>query len=602
LILKSPEEKKKITNAYDTPDSVTRFYQKRTLRYNQLHRTKKSSLKKISVLRLILFLSIPLLYSTLYFNHVEFFYYGVLILPSFFFLLSVSIYQKKKIHLLKIENSIHFLKRELNRKEGKLKSLPSFETWEYKEYVRNHPLSIDLDLCTKQGLFPYLDTTVSEEGWKLFQEQLLQIQNVDVYESQKKIKKIIGIKNYTYNVLRKLELYRFKSSEKIPIHITTASFDFWQGKKILKLIFPFLSIFTPIWLTLSILFSLPFAPFLLLVQLLIFVSYRKQSSSVWSQIKDYSKTISVFQSAWLRVDAKNRNLLNQMLSDLSKLGDASDWIVSPLPHFLLNLLFLWDLWKIKSFEKWMNQFGKTWELTCDNWISLEASLPIAQYSALHPEYFFPNLSRDQSLSSNSIVHPLLPSKTRISNPIPDLDSGNLMIITGSNMSGKTTYLRSIAINLMLAGVGGRVSGENFNLSSFRIHTLIRSQDSLENGISFFYSEVRRLADIIHQSENSNTLSILFLDEILKGTNSKERKIATKEILNALMKKGAIVFLTTHDLEIAEVEGAKLYHFTELEKDGEMVFDYLLREGISTTTNALKILKKEGIPIRDHIEF
>jgi len=510
----------------------------------------------------------------------------------------VGIYQKRKKHLLKIEKTIQFLKRELNRQSGKIKLLPAFETWEYSESIRNHPLSIDLDLCTKQGLFPFLDTTVSSEAWHLFQDQLLQIKIVPARESLERIQSILKTKTFTYHLLRKLEIHRSLAGEKISIHTMNQRIDFWQRRKIIKIIFPFLSIFTPTWLLISSLFSLPFAPLLLLLNLILFVSFRKESTKIWNQIRSYSESMSVFESAWKRMEVNKRNTISKMINQLEKLSNSSEWIVSPIPHIVLNVIFLWDLWKVKEFQNWVSNHSNHWESLREKWITLESFLPISQYSFLNPQYTFPELNPEKGIRADSIKHPLIDKKNSISNPIPEMKAGSLMIITGSNMSGKTTYLRAIAINMLLAGVGGPVCGIKLKYSDFRIYTLIRSKDSLENGISFFYSEVRRLAEIINQSENTNILPVLFLDEILKGTNSRERQIATREILFALKKKGAIVFLTTHDLELAEMDEAKLYHFTELEENGEMIFDYRIREGISKTTNALKILKKEGIPIRD----
>ncbi len=524
----------------------------------------------------------------------------MLTLPVGAFVATVRLYQTRKEHVRKIDKTIHFLKRELNRKAGNVKQLPSFEIWEYEETIRNHPLSIDLDLCTKQGLFPYLDTTVSVEGWKLFQEQLLQIQYISAKAAQSRIKETLNTKYLTYHLLRKVEMFRSTAIEKISIHSAPSQVDFWQDKKILKMIFPILSIFTPIWLLISTVFSLPFAPLLLLLNFLLFVSYRKQSSRIWKHIQAYSNTIFTFHCAWMRMENGNRSNITKMMREMRRLGDSSAWIISPIPHIFLNVLFLWDLWKVKKYSQWISNYGTDWEKIRDKWISLEALLPIAHFAVLHPNYDFPNLTENRIISASILAHPLLDERSRIGNRLPSMEEGNLMIITGSNMSGKTTYLRSIAVNLILAGMGGPVCGREMDFCNFRIHTLIRSQDSLENGISFFYSEVRRLSEIIKKSDASQDLPILFLDEILKGTNSRERQIATREILHALREKGAIVFLTTHDLEIAETNGANLFHFTELEKDGEMIFDFQLREGISKTTNALRILKKEGIPIRETI--
>ncbi len=510
----------------------------------------------------------------------------------------MKIYLVRKKYLNQIEKTQTFIQNEIHRKSGNFKQLHAFEIWEYEPVIRNHPLSVDLDLCTKQGLFPYLDTTVSIQAWNLFQERILQIQSVDAFKLQEEIRATLQSKSLTYQLLRKSLLLDQETKEKVSIHGSQTHPDFWQSRKILKYVFKIIGVFTPTWLIGTWLFPLPFATLILLVNLLLFLSYRKESAKLWIQIQAYSTSIEIFENVWKRMAPSHRKSISKMAKKMHSLGNSFAWVETPIAHYTLNILFLWDLWKIDAFLTWESHYHRLWQELRDRWILLEASLPIAQFAYLHPDYAFPSWNADLSFQGTEISHPLLNENIRISNELPKTKAGNLMIVTGSNMSGKTTYLRAIAVNLLLAGVGGPVCGKQFSLSKFKIHTLIRSQDSLENGISFFYSEVRRLAEIIRNTSSANELSILFLDEILKGTNSKERQIATREILHALKEKGAIVFLTTHDLEIAEIPGANLYHFTELEKDGEMFFDFKMRQGISRTTNALKILKKEGIPIRE----
>lgn len=375
---------------------------------------------------------------------------------------------------------------------------------------------------------------------------------------------------------------------------------FRKKRRFLKYIFPIWGILSPIYLVLGLLFDLPLIPLLLLTNGLLFLSYRNDSLKQWKEIKTLSSGAGRFEKTFVYL-TKDRKTTKQMIGRISSLGDSSELLISPLPHLILNILCLWDLWKIKSLEKWKLKFENLWNDLQILILKTDAELPFVNFGFLFPEANFAISSPAGNLGAKSLVHPLLPKESRVFNPLTKMLPGDLMIVTGSNMSGKTTYLRSIAMSLLLAGAGAPVLGSEFEFPEFQIHTLIRSQDSMEDGVSFFYSEVRRLSSIIQTADNHKKVPILFLDEILKGTNSKERYIATREILSVLREKQTIVFLTTHDLKLAEIPWAKRFHFTELEVDGQMDFDYKIRDGVSGSTNALKILKKAGIPIRSEEE-
>ncbi|MCW7480474.1 MutS-related protein [Leptospira kanakyensis] len=502
-----------------------------------------------------------------------------------------------------VKKTQSFILEELSRLTGEFKKIKTREVWEYPEFVRNHPLSIDLDLCTKQGFLGIYDTTITEVGFQTYLKRFLQesIEDTKLNFHPDEIQYILKKNSYfAYHLLRKYLVPEAETNEKFPLTYANAEDSFWKKRRFLKGFFPIWGVFSPVYLSLGLLFDLPLLPLLLLINGILFVTYRNDSLKQWKEIKALSSGASRFQKTFVYL-AKNRKPTKQMIGRISSLGDSSELLISPLPHLILNLICLWDLWKIKSLEKWKSKFGNLWNDLRIKIIKTDSLLPFVNFGFLFPEASFAGSSSAGNLSARSLVHPLLPKSSRVFNPLTKMEPGDLMIVTGSNMSGKTTYLRSIAMSLLLAGSGAPVLGSEFEFPEFQIHTLIRSQDSMEDGVSFFYSEVRRLSSIIHNAESSKKIPVLFLDEILKGTNSKERFIATREILSVLREKRAIVFLTTHDLKLAEVPWAKRFHFTELEKDGQMDFDYQIREGVSGSTNALKILKKEGIPIRNEEE-
>ena len=179
--------------------------------------------------------------------------------------------------------------------------------------------------------------------------------------------------------------------------------------------------------------------------------------------------------------------------------------------------------------------------------------------------------------------------------------GEVDILTGSNMSGKSSFLRTLGVNLCLAYVGGPVNATAFTVSPFRLFTCIKVSDSVTDGISYFYAEVKRLKALLDALQQQNTLPLFFLiDEIFRGTNNRERLIGSRAYIQALVSQNGVGLIATHDLELVrladELPQIKNYHFEEQIVDRQMIFDYKLRPGPSPTTNALKIMAMEGLPV------
>ncbi|TGK51193.1 MutS-related protein [Leptospira bouyouniensis] len=602
LILRFLEGKKKITNDLFSTNPKYTFLTLRKKKYKSKIQFLSKRLRVVSLIRLITFIIFVSTISFCYLAKLSWFEYGLSFLPLLPFIFLVRLYVRRKEQLQYAKKTFQFIEDEIQRLTGEFKKLKTREIWEYPVPVRNHPLSIDLDLCTKQGFLGVYDTTITEEGFLIYLYRFLQEPsewgNTD--KNHLSVSKILNQQNYSFQLMRKFLILDGEPNEKFLFPKVHNDTNFWKKRKWLRWFFPIWGVITPIYILVGLLFDLPLIPFILLINGILFVSYRSESKLLWKEIKSLHLTANRFQKTFLFL-SKDRKSTKHMLRKISNLGDSSELLVSPLPHLILNLLCLWDLWKIQSLQKWKQKYESNWNELQNQIVQLDSILPLLNFGYLNPEANFAKISKEGILRSESLVHPLLSQTNRVMNSLPAMKPGDLMIITGSNMSGKTTYLRSIAMSLLLAGSGAPVIGKNFELLDFQIHTLIRSQDSMEDGVSFFYSEVRRLSSIIQNANVSNKIPILFLDEILKGTNSKERYIATREILSVLREKNCIVFLTTHDLKLADIPWAKRFHFTELEINGQMDFDYKLREGVSNTTNALKILKKEGIPIRNEEE-
>jgi DNA mismatch repair ATPase MutS len=215
----------------------------------------------------------------------------------------------------------------------------------------------------------------------------------------------------------------------------------------------------------------------------------------------------------------------------------------------------------------------------------------------------PELDAGPVYAARGLGHPLIPDERRVANDVTLGPPGTLLLVTGSNMSGKSTLLRSIGLNAVLAQAGGCVCATSLRLPPSDLQTSIRVQDSLELGLSYFMAALARLKGVVDAAERPRPGRVLLylLDEILQGTNSAERGIAVQGVARHLLAAGAIGAMTTHDLNLAAEEplisAATLVHFTEtVDEDGGMRFDYRLLDGLATSRNALRLMRLIGIDL------
>ena len=268
---------------------------------------------------------------------------------------------------------------------------------------------------------------------------------------------------------------------------------------------------------------------------------------------------------------------------------------------------LYDFHILNLLEKWQRNCGshaRHWFEALGQFESL-ASLATLAYD--HPDWTYPEVDATAtSIEASDLGHPLIPDASRVNNDVQVGATGSFLLITGSNMSGKSTLLRAIGVNIVLAQAGGPVCASKLRLPPVQLATSIRLRDSLEDGVSFYMAELMRLKEIVDQAvavgDRRDRTLVYLLDEILQGTNSQERRIAVVRVLSHLIRHGAIGVVSTHDLDLATsdalVDQFLPVHFRETlhEQDAEnpMTFDYRLREGIATTTNALKLLEIVGL--------
>jgi ABC-type multidrug transport system fused ATPase/permease subunit len=290
-----------------------------------------------------------------------------------------------------------------------------------------------------------------------------------------------------------------------------------------------------------------------------------------------------------------------------------------IPYIILEFLFFWDAHVLSLMENWKQKNGmraRAWFADLGEW---EAIAAMAKLAGDQPDWIFPTVEFSQSndsalIAGTQVGHPLLDSN-RVPNDVQIGPAGTVLLVTGSNMSGKSTLLRSVGVNIVLAQMGSVVCAEKLSLPPMHIETSMRIADSLADGVSFFMAELKRLKAIVDTAKQhdgdatkgENPKRMLFLlDEILQGTNSRERQIAVSRVVRKLIDESAIGAISTHDLDLATTDelakACQTVHFAEQfhEVDGKkvMTFDYAMRSGIAETTNALKLLEMVGLGEKD----
>ena len=270
-------------------------------------------------------------------------------------------------------------------------------------------------------------------------------------------------------------------------------------------------------------------------------------------------------------------------------------------HFLIQALTLWDFHVVFALDRWRIRAGRHVRGWMEAAGELDALSSLANVAFDNPAWCTPEFNGAKRFDAVALGHPLMPDDRRVPNDVQVGPPGTVLVITGSNMSGKSTLLRTIGLNIVLAHAGAPVCGSSLRLPPCDLQASLRVQDSLELGLSYFMAALARLKGIVDAAEHEreDRLLVYLLDEILQGTNSVERSIAVRGVVRHLLDAGAIGAMTTHDLAVASQppldRAAHLVHFTEtVDASGRMTFDYRLRPGLATSRNALRLMQLIGL--------
>lgn len=483
-----------------------------------------------------------------------------------------------------------------------------------------HPYTSDLDIFGDYSLYQFLNRTTSEPGANTLAAFLKSATSLDlISQHQEAVKElsqstdwikdlqVLGAQHsLTSEVQRKLEDWVSQP----PAFLNS---KVWKW---LRYLLP--SIILTITI-LSIANVLSGSIFILALLIFLAIAYQidkmivpihRQLDNVAGPLKTFSESIQLiekkpFHSELLKEIKSNIQYKNFTASgaiqELGKILERLDLRYNFVVSIPLNVFLLWNLQQVLSLEKWKHAYKDEVSKWINVMAQFEALNSLAVFSFNHKGYTFPQITDEYFIAEGkSIGHPLIPAQKRIDNPIQIPSEGKIMLVTGSNMSGKSTYLRSIGVNCVLAFCGAPVCAESFKISHVSLISSMRIADNLQESTSTFYAELKKLKAIIDKINAGEQVFVL-LDEMLRGTNSNDRHTGSKALIRQLVEKKTAAIIATHDLELAEMKepfSANLlnYHFdVQVEKE-ELYFDYKLKEGVCRSMNASVLMKKIGIEI------
>ncbi len=498
--------------------------------------------------------------------------------------------------------------------------------------TREHPYAEDLDLFGHESLFALLGTVGTQTGRRTLRTWLLEpAEPQTIRERQAAVAELAKLIDEREEITVRGRMMPEESLDRVETFLAWAEDEPWLvRKRLLTWAARFLSIVPAVFIALDIADIVPYTAWVLALIVNLAFTYLAGGGRIHktfdrafareSSVQQYAELFRLLSSTAFRTKALQRigSLLAAgavspytQMRRLHRLNALSEVRFS-MPYIAIQALTLWDFHVMPLLEKWQATAGRQ----VRSWLSaLGEADALAALSTLHfdnPGWALPDISKekDRVVEAEGLGHPLLADDVRVANDVTLGPQSTFTLITGSNMSGKSTLLRAIGTNVVLARAGGPVCATSMRMPPLRLETSMRVRDSLQQGLSHFMAELERLKGVVDTAREAATdggsTLLYLLDDIFQGTNSAERQIAARKVITYLLATPAIGAVTSHDLELAETEKLSAacapIHFSETIEEGpegrRITFDYKLRPGIATSSNALKLLEIVGLDSAD----
>ncbi len=591
----------------------TKYYENKIAELNLEKGNAKKKNNIYSITRLIVFIVLTIINIYL-FNY--FFLIGFILLPIFIVLFSflVKYHNKKEEELNKLVQLIDIYKNEIRD----IKSENIFG--DGSQYINHkHLYTSDLDIFGKFSLYNLINRTVTQKGSSILAKWLKQSSNkIDISERQNTVKELAEKNNFKNEFLRTFFYSKSKTNKNTnnlkdwienfePYFVTKNALVIysWISPIIIILSFTIGYIYPLIWVLTFIFVS---ANFIALTSLQIKVNKIDNHLGKQSDIfKRFSKLVSLINNENFKSDLATK-LKAELISkynpekEFKKIAFISkrfDNRTNIFYRLLIVPIFMSDIHMSVSAEKWFIENKKH----INKWLEIigkfDALLSLSILYFNNNNWIFPEIINANFLiDGEELAHPLIPNETSVTNSYSISGKSKADIITGSNMAGKSTFLRTVAVNMILAYAGAPVNAKSLKLSEIRILTYFRIHDSLEENTSSFYAELKRIKDILNIIKTDNNC-LLLLDELLRGTNTTDRNLGSVAIIKQFLKYNAVGIVATHDLSIADMikqfpQQIRNFNFDVNVRNDELFFDYKLKKGICNSFNATLLMKKIGI--------
>lgn len=581
------------------------FYTTRLVETEALYKEQRQKLISISLIRLFLFVGIVAL--GIYLRETTLLLIADLLLGGSIFLFLVKKYYDQKELIHRSKNHIAVLKHRLENLEGNFSSQNSG-----KKYLpKVHDFAGDMDLFGKGSLFEKVNTTSTIEGEAHLANLFLANDISDVVEKQMLIKDFTKSDNFRLNFAGEAvgDLDHEKVTQAYNYIENYPGIEFKFGRMVPRL-------FSVISLALIALFSfdvLSFTPILIWGVAGLGISglyfkrvneFSQKTGLLEPVLKMQVSLLTLLQTVNFESDFGKRMVQrfnsadlkpDQIVKYFSSIVSRLDQRNNMLFGFLANALFLWDINQMIQVQSWLSKYKELWLDWRAGIAEVDAYIALGDFAFHNEHYIYPTLSKSNLVLANNLGHPLIDSEKLVSNSI-SVDSENLWIITGANMAGKSTFLRSVGLGVIMSNMGMPVLADSYSYQPIKLISSMRTSDSLMEESSYFHAELYRLKYVLDHTENSPYL--VLLDEILKGTNSVDKAEGSKQFLKKLNKGNATTLVATHDLSLCELsddsQGIYNYFFEAVIESDELYFDYKLRSGICKNMNASYLLKKMNL--------
>ncbi len=527
----------------------------------------------------------------------------------------VNRHSKHKRSLNIAQNKVKFLENEISRLDLSLSHLDGGN--EFQDFA--HPYTPDLDVFGRHSLFSLINRSALNFGRNTLAHWFMSAADKKTVQARQEAASSLQ-NEYEWRMEWFAEGYIKEIAE---INNQQLLFNWFEDDQTTKsksslTILPVIGLIQiTMFAVLALLGILPwgFLGLGLLINILLLLPVQRRIMEIYKATDLVSDMLQQHKNLFKMAEEKKTD--DAYLADISKvfknpsasekiksLSNILSWLHSRngMMYWVVNPFILSDYWIAHRSMSWKEDYGKflrKWFTAIGEW---EAVLSMSAFSFAHPHYVAAKITdKEAVLQGKDLGHPLLPHHERVNNDFLMEGKGAVTLITGANMSGKSTFERSLGVNLVLAQMGAVCCAESLILSPLKVFTSMRTQDNLEENTSSFYAELKRLKKLVDLTQEQHSTTIFYLlDEILKGTNSEDRNIGAESLIRQLMKTNSIGLISTHDLSLAKLETQlerfQNYSFNSDVSGNEILFDYKLNEGPCHTFNAVPLMKKMGIEI------